>query len=226
MSDLRSILAVLQYGDSFFPSGAVSFSWGLEDLADRGALATSEDVQSFVTGQLRARWANFDRVVVASAHRASADLTEVAAIDERVEIHTSAEEVRSGSQRAGHALLSSCARLDVPGAASYRAMVTRGEALGHNAAMQGMLWARAGLSETDAIALSAHTFCVGLAGAGIRLGRLTHIDAQRILTVAREEAARIGDRPMPPIEQISSFAIEAEIAVIRHASRDIRLFAN
>ena len=45
---------------------------------------------------------------------------------------------------------------------------------------------RAGLSERDAIALSAHTFSTGLLGAGIRLGCLSHIDAQQILIEARQ----------------------------------------
>ena len=38
MSDVADALAVLQFGDSFFPSGAVSFSWGLEGLSDSGVV--------------------------------------------------------------------------------------------------------------------------------------------------------------------------------------------
>jgi len=32
MPDLANLLGALQYADSFFPSGSVSFSWGLETL--------------------------------------------------------------------------------------------------------------------------------------------------------------------------------------------------
>ena len=73
MSDLRAMLALLQYGDSFFPSGAVSFSWGLEGLASRGAVETEEDVKGFVVGQLDARWAHFDRAIIVAAHLAHAN---------------------------------------------------------------------------------------------------------------------------------------------------------
>ena len=53
MVDFASILNVLQHGDSFFPSGSVSFSWGLEAMAGSGSLATSDDVQAFIIGMVR-----------------------------------------------------------------------------------------------------------------------------------------------------------------------------
>jgi urease accessory protein UreF len=92
--------------------------------------------------------------------------------------------------------------------------------------MQGYLWGRAGLSERDAVALSAHTFTTGLLGAGIRLGCLSHIEAQQILIDAREEAARLAALPVPPTAELSAYAIEAEIAVMRHANNSLRVFAN
>jgi urease accessory protein len=225
MNDLRSTMAVLQFGDSFFPSGSVSFSWGLEALVGTGSVSDAASLESFVIGQLHARWAGFDRAVVAAAHRAGADLDAVAAIDDLVEVQTPSAELRAGSKRMGDAMLSVFARLACAEAGSYRALIRSGSAHGHVAAMQGMLWARAGLSEADAIALSAHTFCIGLLGAGIRLGCLTHIEAQQTLIAARHEAAAIADAPPPPLDEISAFAIEAEIAVMRHADHPARMFA-
>ena len=55
MSDVADALAVLQFGDSFFPSGAVSFSWGMEGLSDSGVVTDADGVRAFVIGQLRAR---------------------------------------------------------------------------------------------------------------------------------------------------------------------------
>lgn len=226
MNDFASILNVLQHGDSFFPSGSVSFSWGLEAMAGSGALATSDDVQAFIIGQLHARWACFDRTVVACAHRAAENLDAVVEIDELVELMTSAAELRAGSRRMGDAMLTVFARLGYAAAVNYRAMIKTQRACGHIAVMQGLLWAGAGLSEAESLALSAHTFCTGLLGAGLRLGCLTHIDAQRLLSAARSEASRIAAQPMVPLADISAYGIEAEIAVMRHASQDLRLFAN
>ena len=201
MSDVADALAVLQFGDSFFPSGAVSFSWGLEGLSDSGVVTDADAVRAFVIGQLRARWAEFDRPVVVAAHRA------------RMEPRRRRRHRRSG--RDANVLAPSCAqprggwakrccrcsrRLGIGEADAYRERVKQGDAFGHLPAMQGYLWGRAGLSEPDAVALSAHTFSTGLLGAGIRLGCLSHIDAQQILIEARRggckacRAARAADR--------------------------------
>jgi urease accessory protein len=226
MSKLADTLALLQFGDSFFPSGAVSFSWGLEGLADSGAVQGAEDVRAFVIGQLRARWAEFDRAVVVAAHTARMSLDEVAAIDDQVEIQTPCAELRSGSRRMGEALLSVFARLGIGEAGTYRDRVKAAAAFAHLPAMQGYLWGRAGLGQDHAVALSAHGFATGLLGAGIRLGCLSHIDAQSILIDARAEAARLAARPLAPIAALSAYGIEAEIAVMRHADNNLRVFAN
>ena len=226
MSGIADALAVLQFGDSFFPSGAVSFSWGLEGLSDSGVVTDADAVRAFVIGQLRARWAEFDRPVVLAAHQARMSLEEVAAIDARVEMQSPCAELRSGSRRMGEAMLSVFARLGIGDAATYRGLVKRGEAFAHLAAMQGYLWCRAGLSERDAVALSAHTFSTGLLGAGIRLGCLSHIEAQQILINARQEAASLAALPVPPVGELSAYAVEAEIAVMQHVNNSLRVFAN
>jgi urease accessory protein len=226
MTDVAATLAVLQFGDSLFPSGAVSFSWGLEGLAENGVVTGADGVRAFVIGQLNARWASFDRAVVVAAHRAMSDLDDIAAIDDQVEIQTPSAELRSGSRRMGEALLSVASRLGIADAAAYRDRVKQGAACGHLTPMQGLVWGRAGLSQGDAVALSAHTFCTGLLSAAIRLGSLTHIEAQRALIEARAEAARIAALPVPPLTDLSSYGIEAEIAVMQSATNPTRVFAN
>jgi urease accessory protein len=226
MSDVADALAVLQFGDSFFPSGAVSFSWGLEGLSISGVVTDADAVRAFVIGQLRARWAEFDRPVVVAAYGARMALDDVASIDHQVEVQTPCAELRLGSRRMGEAMLSVFARLGIGDAAAYRERVKQGDAHGHLPVMQGYLWGRAGLSRRDAVALSAHTFTTGLLGAGIRLGCLSHIEAQQILVEAREEAASLAALPAPPIGELSSYAIEAEIAVMQHANNSLRVFAN
>lgn len=226
MSDVADALAVLQFGDSFFPTGAVSFSWGLEGLSDSGVATSADEVRGFVIGQLRARWAEFDRPVVVAAHQARMSLQDVAAIDAQAEMQNPCAELRSASRRMGEAMLSVFARLGIGDASTYRDRVKGRDAFGHLPAMQGYLWGRAELSEHDAVALSAHTFSTGLLGAGIRLCCLSHIEAQQILIEAREEAARLAALPVPPTAELSAYAIEAEIAVMQHANNSLRVFAN
>ena len=226
MSGLVSVLRLLQHGDSFFPSGAVSFSWGLEALVLGDAISGPDGVRQFVLGQIGARWAPFERAVVAAAHRASPSLDAVVAIDQHVEVLTPAAELRAGSRRMGQAMLSVFERLETPGAADYRRWVRSDAACGHVSVMQGFLWARSGFREEEALALSAHTLCTGLVGAAVRLGALTHIDAQRILTEARSLADRLGSEPVPDLARASTSTIEAEIAVIQHTHNPTRMFTN
>lgn len=226
MSSVARAMAVLQFGDSFFPSGSVSFSWGLEDLSDRGVVGTPDLVQAFVLGQLRARWANFDRPALIAAHRASGCPGEVSAIDDLVEVQTPSAELRQASRRMGEATLSVFARMGFECAQDYRKVIRMGTAYGHLPVMQGYLWGTAGLDQAEAVALSAHTFSTGLLGAAIRLGCMTHIDAQRTLTAARELAGELAQMPVPAVSELNSYGVEAEIAVMRHASNKLRVFAN
>ena len=62
-------LMLLQHSDSAFPSGAVSFSWGLETLVNRGIVAKADDVQAFLNAHLTARWASLDRIMLVHAHQ-------------------------------------------------------------------------------------------------------------------------------------------------------------
>lgn len=226
MSAIASRLALLQYGDSFFPSGSISFSWGLEGLVERGAVSNAASFETFMVGQLRSRWAAYERSVVAAAHAAHTDLDAVAEIDRMVEVTTPAAELRSASRRMGAAMLLVFARLGHQHATAYRALIAKDAAFGHLAVMQGMLWAGAGLSLNDATALSAHGFCTGLLGAGVRLGCLTHLEAQRLLSVSRGEASELAMAPLVPLSAIATHAPEAEIAAMQHALRELRLFAN
>jgi len=227
MNDVAAGMMLLQFGDSFFPSGSVSFSWGLEELVANGVVMDAETVQAFVVGQLHARWAQFDRAVVVLAHRSMENLEAVAAVDDQVEIQTPCAELRSGSRRMGEGMLAVFARLGIGDVVpTYRNLIKRGLAYGHVAPMQGLLWGRAGLSERDVIALSAHTFCTALLGAGLRLGCLTHIDAQRAMLETRHEASWLAELPLPAINELSTYGLQAEIAVMRHGDSSARVFAN
>lgn len=225
MSEPATLLAALQYGDSFFPSGAVSFSWGLETLQADGRVTSADQVGAFVADQLRHRWASFDRPVLAAAHGAGGDLEEVRRIDDLVEAQTLAAEQRSGSRRVGAALLAVHEKLGTTGAASYRTLVRVDEAPGHAAVVQGLVLLGTGLSLPAAEAVSAHGLSVGLLGAALRLGIIGHVEAQRCLQALREEIGRLLSVVPLAIAALRAFTPEADIAVMRHEKSDSRLFA-
>jgi urease accessory protein len=220
------LLAALQHGDSFFPSGAIPFSWGLETLAAEGALDSAADLRRFIEGQLTARWATCDRPALVAAYRAGDALDEVAGVDSTLDGLALSRELREGGRRAGGALLDVHTSLGTPRAGAYRAMVRGGAAPGQLAAVQGLVWCGVGLSEEAACATSAHVACVGFVGAAIRLGLIGHVDGQGILSELRPVICRLLDEPPVPLDMVSTYVPAAEIAMMRHETSRVRLFAN
>ncbi|MGI9301417.1 MAG: urease accessory protein UreF [Gammaproteobacteria bacterium] len=226
MIDPAILMTALQHGDSFFPCGAVSFSWGLETLCSSGRVTADKDVESFVRGQLSGRWKDCDRAALLAAHRAAEDLARVAVIDRLLDAQTLSAEMRDGSRRTGAALLAVHEKLKTPRATDYRQTVINGGAPGHLPVVQGMLWRALDIPEQASMALSAHGLCIALLGAALRLGVVGHVDAQRILSRARRDVVTILEEDPPGEEAMHSFAPEAEIAMMRHENEHVRLFAN
>jgi urease accessory protein len=220
------LLLALQHGDSFFPGGAVSFSWGLEALYRDGEISDADAVMRLAAGQLRSRWAAFDRPVLLHAHGLAGDGAALRHLDHLVEALTLAREFRDGSRRMGAALLAVHSRLGTEGAEDYRGSVMRGEAHGHLAVVQGLVWRSVGLGEHSVQAAAAHGFCVGLLGAAIRLGLIGHIASQHCLRAMRETIRDILATPPAPLDEIGAFAPHIDAAAMRHEVQSIRLFAN
>ena len=223
---MSQVLIALQYADSFFPSGSVSFSWGLETLASTGDVAGAKDLRHFIVGQIRGRWATFDRAFVIAAHAKSRDLDYLVALDNTVELKTWPSEMRIASRRTGEALLGIHKRLGTAGASDYHFRVRSQQAFGHAPIVQGFLWAKAGLDVQTVVAMSAHMLCVSLMGAAIRLGIVTHIEAQLLFGDAHKEIDNICAKPAPDPQCASAFTPQSEIAVMKHEYQETRLFAN
>jgi urease accessory protein len=226
MSDLRGELALLQFGDSFFPTGAASFSWGLETLRADALVRDAAGLDAFIAAQLEHRWADFDRPAVVAAHRAGPDLDRVLAVDRQVDAGTLAREARDGGRRIGAALLKIHADLGTTGAGIYRERVLGGQAPGQMATVQGLIGAACGLDEAAACALSAYGVAVGIVSAAVRMAIVGHVDGQRILAQQRERAARLAEAPLRDAEQLQAYTPMTEIAMMRHETGSGRLFAN
>src|SRR5579872_1441486 len=213
--DRRSLLTTLQHADSFFPSGAVSFSWGLEALRADGLVRSADDVERFAEGQLRYRWATADRPVLTATYAAGDDLEAVAAIDRLQDAMALPLELRLGSRRMGAALLGVHARLGTPNAASYQAFRLAQRAPGHVAVVQGLVWRGIGLDKDTAVGIGAHCFCIGMIGAALRLGIIGHLEGQRLLAKLGNLIVDLLATPAPELHEISTFTPACDIAFMR-----------
>ena len=221
-----ALLAALQHGDSFFPSGTIPFSWGLETLATEGAVQSAANLRNFVEGQLTSRWATCDRPALVATYRAGDALDEISRVDNELDALALSREMREGGRRAGGALLNVHSSLGTPRAGAYRDLVRAGQAPGQLAAVQGVVWRGAELTEEAACAISAHLVCIGFVGAAIRLGLIGHLDGQRILTGTRDVICELLAEPILPFEMVSTYAPAAEIAMMRHETSPVRIFTN
>ncbi len=220
-----ALLTALQYGDGQFPGGGFAFSWGLEVMAAEGRLARA-GFAGYLAGQLAQRWGRCDRVLVAHAHAAAGDLAACQALDDLAEALATVEAARTGSRRAGLALLGTHVRLGTPGAAALRALADAQQLHGHLPVVQGLVLAGTGLAAAAALAVSGYTAASAMATAGIRLGLIGHLDAQRALQQVRPLLAALADAPVPPLGAICTLVPEADLAMMRHADLPRRLFSN
>ncbi len=224
MTDQTALLTALQHGDSFFPGGGFVASWGLETLFTDSYVHDTETLQHFVQSQLRHLWARCGRPALVWTHRAAGKMEKITGVDGELEALSLAREARVVSQRAGRALLRVHARLKTSGAADYLERVKAGQAWGHLPVVQGLVWQGIGLDVEMASLLSGHLHVMALVSAAIRLGCVSHIQAQLTVQQIRPTLTALLAMPLP--ESLSSFTPVADIAMMRHESQATRLFAN
>ena len=224
MTDSTALLTALQHGDSLFPGGGFAASWGLETLFTDSYVHDAETLLHFVQGQLHHRWACCDRPALVWTHRAAGELEKIAVVDAELEALSLARELRVVSQRAGRALLRVHDRLKTPRAADYLERVKTGQAWSHLPVVQGLVWRGVGLDAEQASLLSGHLQSVAFVSAAIRLGFVSHIQAQLIVQRIRPTLTALLAAPLP--ESLSSFTPVADIAMMRHETQATRLFAN
>jgi len=221
-----ALLTALQYADSAFPGGGVSFSQGLEGYATLCGPLKSQDVLTTIRTQIRLRWATSDRVALVLAHRRAPDLDAVADIDAEMEAATLSEPLRSGSRRQGAAFLAAHARLQLDVATAYRARITGGAGHGHLPVAQGLVWKAHGVAEAHAQTIAGYQFAAGQTQAAVRLGILGALDAQRILSAVRDDIAEAITDSVADDAVLQGYTPLIDIAAMRHTRQETRLFGN
>ncbi len=224
---MLTMLLAMQQADAAFPSGAFAFSNGIEGLAALPYPFDRDALRRHAEAAIRHRWAGTDRVAMIMAHRAVDDLDRLGNVDDAIEAATLAEPMRTGSRRAGRALLTTHARLGTSQAYDLKTAIAGGHLIGHLATIQGCLWRAIGLSEREAIAISGYQTVSGLATAAVRLGRIGAIEAQGVLRDMLPVIAEYDTLPLQGADLLFDSMIPfIEIAAMRSAQAELRLFAN
>jgi urease accessory protein len=215
------LLAALQLGDSAFPSGAFTQSYGLETLVAERAVSSAADVERVLDAHLRHRLAKADLPALLAAHLAATetDTDLVLRIDAALTAIKMTREERQASHRMGARLLTEARRL------APHPML---ESTPQNAAVAFALAGVAmGLSARDAAVTYAYSFASSLISASMRLLRIGHGEAQAVLRRSHPVVERaVDDAETIPWDALCPYAPRLEVAAARHEHSPARLFAS
>jgi len=221
-------LALLQFADGLFPAGGFAHSFGLETYAQDGTVRDRAGLEAFVAAHLEGAAGPADAVAAAAAVRfaGAGDLAGWVALDEQLEAMKAVPETRAASRQMGRQTLRVAAALGEDGfLADLARAVDEGLAPGHHAAVFGAALGRAGAAPEAVAAAYLHSTAALLVGAGLRLIALGQIDGQRTLAAMRPRIARLASAAaVAAPSDMWSFAPGLELAGIRHATLDARLF--
>jgi urease accessory protein len=224
----ESLLAVLQLSDGLFPAGGFAHSFGLETYAQDGRVADRDGLEAFVVAHLEGAAGPSDAVAVAAAVRCAAAAEQAAwgDLDARLDAMKTVPEFRAASRQMGRQTARVAAALAQDGflAAIARDIDDR-LTPGHHAAVFGAAAGRRGVEPEAAAAAFLYSTTALLVGAGLRLVAIGQLDGQRILAAVRPRVARLAaTAAVTPVEDMWSFTPALELAGLRHARLDMRLF--
>jgi urease accessory protein len=225
---LDGLLALLQLGDGLFPAGGFAHSFGLETYAQEGRVHDRAGLEAFVSAHLEGAAGPGDAVAVAVATRlaSAGDVTAWCELDARLEAMKTVPEFRAASRQMGRQTARVAAALgDDAVLASIARAIAEGLAPGHHAAVFGAAAGRLGAAAETAAAAYLYSTAALLVGAGLRLLPLGQLDGQRVLAAARPRIARLaGDAARATIDDMWTFTPALELAGLRHARLEMRLF--
>jgi urease accessory protein len=221
-------LSLLQFSDGLFPAGVYAHSFGLESCVQAGEVRDAAGVEEFLRAYLEGCAAPTDAVALVCARRAAANenVTSCLALDETLEAIKAPSELRDASRQMGRQTLRVATHL-----ACHPLLEEFGKAVadeitpGHHPIIFGMI---GGIFEWNALEMTSaylYSTSAALAGAALRLLPLGQLAGQRIVWNVKPLIVALAEEAQKKQEvDMCSFAPVLEIASMRHASLDARLF--
>ncbi|TCJ76516.1 UNVERIFIED_ORG: urease accessory protein [Dietzia maris] len=250
-AELSTLLLALQFTDSSFPSGMYTLSHGLEGLRQLGAVeggavkggagAGARSVAEAVHGILRHSAGPAEATALALAwaathehagDSASADpaalLAALTRIDQRLHATRLTREFRDGATRTGKQVLDLAAELlDDPVVSAWNDHVRARRSPGSQSVVMGVVYARGGLSQREAVSADLTALVISLSGAALRLRLADHRTAQALVRGAAPVIAEVADAAVGrSLEELGGFAPVLDLASCHHERADARLFAS
>jgi urease accessory protein len=224
----ESLLALLQFSDGLFPAGAYAHSHGLETYVQRGMVRDAHGAEELLFAYLRGSAGPSDAVAVVNTMRAAAacDLDRCLEIDAILDAMKSAAELRNASRQLGRQTMRvATALMPNPIIAHFSRLAEADATPCHHAVAFGLAGTANHWTEADSARAYLYSTTAAFAGAALRLIPLGQIQAQRLIHSALRLVASLATRAVDTdISEMAGFAPGLEIAAMRHARLQERLF--
>lgn len=235
MADMSLLhwMQALQFGDSTLPTGAFTFSHGLESAIERGLVTDAKTLHSFTKTAVE-QAASGDAIAVLHAWRAArkGDLQQLLTIDRTVYNRKLNEEFRAMTVRTGKKLIELADKVintsrNAELLSQWRAKVVSGEADGTYPVCLAIIFAVLDIPEEGCFMVHQYGVAMAILSAALRMVKVDHVDTQTILfqlndSIERDYAAAAKRR----LEDMVGFAPMVDMLAAVHVRAHVRLFMN
>lgn len=226
--DLRWLPFLLQSADALFPTGAYAHSLGFEEAVRLGGMRDEASLRTFLLDQVvpaqREQELPFLRFAFEAANTGS--LAELRRIDAEISAWKLAPETREASAQLGTRRLKALRTISTaPLLEAFERIIAKGGCRGHHLTICGLQAVVEGVPLSAALATYFYQSLAAICGAALKLIRIGQDGCQRSLrTAASQCAAAIASSLEVPRETAGWFNPALEIASLRHARAEERLF--
>ncbi len=223
-----SLLALLQFSDGLFPAGAYAHSYGLETYIERQLVRDAAATEHFLNAYLQGATGQADTAAVVNALRATRneDLGLCLELDSILDAMKPIAELREASRQLGRQTLRILSALrDQPLIGEFVQRADTGTTPCHHAVVFGIAGASMQWTPREAALGYLYSTAAGIVGAALRLIPLGQLQGQLIIRKLTPLIASLVDDALTvEVGEMSSFAPALEIAAMRHARLEARLF--
>lgn len=206
-----ALMTLVQWLSPAFPTGAFAYSHGMEQVISDGGIRSGVDLEGWLSDVLRFGAGKQDAILLSAALDQGVDHDGLAALC--VALQPSAERLREVAEQ-GAAFARTVAAL------TGTAVPERPLPVAVGAAAAGL-----GLEKREVIALYLHAFASNLVSAAVRFVPLGQNDGQAALSRLHPLIARLAEEAaVLTIDDITSAALGADLAAMRHEGMDVRIF--
>ncbi|MEH7418401.1 urease accessory protein UreF [Neobacillus drentensis] len=224
----NQLLALLQFGDSNFPSGAFSHSYGLETYIQEGTIHDKETFFSWIRMFLEKQLAATDGLACRLALDAirQSRVNEIWALDRKLFMQNIPKETRQANRRIGERLIKMGRDLySIPLLEDYQMKIKHSEAYGHPAIVFAIISQFLNISQHQIMLTYLYSTVGTLVQNAVRGIPLGQTAGQQVLLELQpylvETVKRINKMDQ---DDFGAVAPGIEIAQMRHERLHVRLF--